>query len=111
MAQSHFFASIAGRHATLPQKADVMARTPSQPPAEPRGFFERTRFEGILSGHGASIPMGFYASIDQLGVLRLELDRIPFSRECCATNKVRIADKQGLIRKFGAAWPTRPLEA
>lgn len=58
-----------------------MARTPSQPLTEPQGFFERTRFEGTLSGHGTSIPMGFYASIDPLGVLHLELDRIPFSRE------------------------------
>ena len=61
-----------------------MARSPSKPLAEPQGFFERTRFAGTLSGHGASISMGFYASIDSLGVLRLELDRIPFSREAYA---------------------------
>ena len=70
-----------------------MARSPSQPLAEPQGFFERTRFEGTLSGHGASIPMGFYASIDPLGVLRLELDRIPFSPEAYA---LRVDQRPGM---------------
>lgn len=47
-------------------------------------FFEPTRFEGSLSGHGSSIPIGFTASIDDLGELQLDLDRIPFSREAYA---------------------------
>lgn len=47
-------------------------------------FFEPTRFEGWLSGHGSSVPLGFSASIDDLGRLQLELDRIPFSREAMA---------------------------
>lgn len=47
-------------------------------------FFETTRFQGTLSGHGSSIPIGFEASIDDLGVLQLALDRIPFSREAYA---------------------------
>src|SRR5258706_7257092 len=76
----------------LPEKADVMARSPTQPPAERQGFFERTRLEGTLSGHGASIPMGFCASIDPQGVLRLELDRIPFSREA---SSLRVNQRPG----------------
>ncbi len=47
-------------------------------------FFEPTRFEGSLSGHGSRIPLGFTASIDDLGRLQLELDRIPYSREAYA---------------------------
>lgn len=47
-------------------------------------FFESTRFEGTLSGHGSSVAIGFTASIDDLGQLELELDRIPFSPEAYA---------------------------
>lgn len=47
-------------------------------------FFETTRFRGTLSGHGSSIPIDFDATVDDLGVLQLNLDRIPFSQEAYA---------------------------
>lgn len=47
-------------------------------------FFETTRFQGTLSGHGSSVPIGFDVTIDDLGVLQLRLDRMPFSRDAYA---------------------------
>ena len=47
-------------------------------------FFETTRFEGTLSGHGSSVPIGFDLTVDDFGVLQLSLDRMPFSREAYA---------------------------
>ena len=49
--------------------------------AEQQPFFETTRFEGTLSGHGHSVPAGFTATIDDEGRLRLVLHAFPFSRE------------------------------
>lgn len=69
-----------------PPPTTTMRPTPAsrEAPSEPTPFFERTRFQGTLSGHGSSIPNGFDAWIDSLGVLRLELDSMPFSREAYA---------------------------
>ena len=47
-------------------------------------FFETTRFQGALSGHGHSVPIGFDLTVDDLGILQLTLDRMPFSREAYA---------------------------
>ncbi|WP_444609304.1 hypothetical protein [Blastomonas fulva] len=47
-------------------------------------FFARTRFEGSLSGHGSTIPVGFDAWIDELGVLHLQLDTMAYSPEAGA---------------------------
>ncbi len=47
-------------------------------------FFESTRFQGTLSGHGSSVDIGFDVIVDELGVLQLSLDRMPFSREAYA---------------------------
>ncbi len=47
-------------------------------------FFVTTRFQGTLSGHGSSVPIKFYVTVDDFGVLQLNLDCIPFSREAYA---------------------------
>lgn len=56
----------------------------ASPAIEGSGLFPRTRFNGQLSGHGSSIPIGFDAWVDAAGRLHLELDRIPFSHEAYA---------------------------
>lgn len=50
----------------------------------PRPIFEVTRFQGSLSGNGRKIRIEFDAHVDPAGVLRLKLDRIPFSAEAFA---------------------------
>lgn len=52
----------------------------------PQPFFECTRFEGTLSGHGHSVPVGFTAMIDDVGKLGLVLDPLPFSQEAFAVH-------------------------
>jgi hypothetical protein len=47
-------------------------------------FFDTTRFQGTLSGHGSTVPIGFDVTVDDLGALQLNLDRLPFSREAYA---------------------------
>lgn len=39
------------------------------------------RFEGALSGHGSTHPVGFTAMVDDDGLLQLVLDPLPYSRE------------------------------
>lgn len=69
---------------------EVQVRPQAAPPAGPLPapeepvFFQRTRFQGTLSGHGSSIPIGFDAWVDGLGLLHLELNRMPFSQEAYA---------------------------
>lgn len=40
-------------------------------------FFETTRFQGSLSGHGSNVPVGFDVTVDDLGFLELLLDPLP----------------------------------
>lgn len=51
---------------------------------DPQPYFATTRFEGTLSGHGESVPVGFSATIDAEGNLQLVLDPLPFSQEAFA---------------------------
>lgn len=43
-------------------------------------LLDEIRFEGHLSGHGQSVPIGFSASIDDDGKLLLQLDTMPVTR-------------------------------
>lgn len=47
-------------------------------------FFHTTRFEGALSGHGVRVPLGFDVTVDELGALVVNLDRMPFSQDAYA---------------------------
>jgi len=51
------------------------------PTPEDRYFLKRRRFEGTLSGHGSSVPVGFDAWIDGLGALHVKLDTMDYSPE------------------------------
>lgn len=67
-------------------------------------FFELTRFEGSLSGHGSTVPVSFTASVDDQGVLRLELDRMPYSRDADALDvHVRPTKPVDLLRLAGTS--------
>ena len=70
---------------SLPDRPLPTTPKPSPGNADrPTPIFEATRFQGALSGNGRSIPIGFDAHVDHMGVLQLKLDRIPFSAEAFA---------------------------